>query len=210
MKGYDLQVHPSTYVRIAQLQPSGLVPSLRHLRYYLTDISISHILLFLSPLLDSLELNDIRDLGNIVVGPFLATLSSTPQMLRRIVLSSGWMSVDTLKRSIVNFKHLRSLELLDAVSMRDFSLWEVLGTLPSLENFTLESHPPYAFHFQHAPENSISQSGGLRYFDCLESLDVTGSSFLIRHLLGFIDSPFLKSIDTSFLNMSLRIFLLPP
>ena len=108
MKGHDLQVHPSTYFRIAQLQPPGLFPSLRHLRYYLTDISISHIFLFLSPLLDSLELNDIRDLGNTVVGPFLATLSSTPQMLRRIqiVLSSGWMSVDTLKTSIVNFKYL--------------------------------------------------------------------------------------------------------
>ena len=209
MKGYDLQVHPSTYFRIAQLQPSGLFPSLRHLRYYLTDISISHIFLFLSPLLDSLELNDIRDLGNTVVGPFLATLSSTPQMLRRIVLSSGWMSVDTLKTSIVNFKHLRSLELLDAVSMRDFSLWEVLGTLPSLENLTLKSHPPYAFHFQHAPENSISQSGGLRYFDCLESLDVTGSSFLIRHLLGFIDSPFLKSIDASFFEHEPEYLLTP-
>ena len=93
--------------------------------------------------------------------------------------------------------------------MRDFSLWEVLGTLPSLENFTLESHPPYAFHFQHAPENSISQSGGLRYFDCLESLDVTGSSFLIRHLLGFIDSPFLKSIDTSFFEHEPEDLLTP-
>ena len=69
MKGYDLQVHSSTYARIAQLQPSGLFPSLPHLSYYLTEISISHIFLFLSPLLDSLELNNIRDLENIFVGP---------------------------------------------------------------------------------------------------------------------------------------------
>ena len=196
--GYDSRVHPSALVRIAQLQPSGLFPSLRHLSYTLTLISISHIFLFLSPLLDSLELDNIRDLGNTFVGPFLATLSCSPQMLRRIVLSSGRMSVDTLKRSTVNFKHLRSLELLDAVLLRDFSLWEVLGTLPSLENLTLvDNDPASASHPRHDPENSNSQCGGLKYFDALESLEVTGSIFLIQHLLGLINSPCFKSIEVT-------------
>ena len=90
----DPQVHPSTYFRIAQLQSSALLPSLRHLHYDLSDRSISHIFLFLSPLLDSLELSSIDGFGNTIAGPFLATLASKFQMLSRIVLSSGHISVD--------------------------------------------------------------------------------------------------------------------
>ena len=48
----------------------------------------------MSPLLDSLELYNISGFENTVVGPFLATLSNSPQMLRRIVLNDGQMSVD--------------------------------------------------------------------------------------------------------------------
>ena len=187
---HDLGVHPSTYVRIAQLQSSALFPSLRHLHYDLGDRSISSLslFLFLSPLLDSLELFNIRGLENTIVGPFLATLSS--QMLSRIVLHSGWLSADILKKIIVHFKQLRSLVLSDVVVVRDFGSWEVLGTLPSLTNlavtnFDAESHPA------HAPENSNSQSGGPKYFKTLESLSVTGLFFLIEHLLGIIDSPYI-------------------
>ena len=167
----------------------------------MSEISFSHIFLFLSPLLDSVELYNIRDSYNTVVGPVLATLSGSPHMLRRIVLYIGSISMVIVKKSIVNFKNLRSLELLDAVSMSDFSLCEVLGTLPSLENLALEtydhrsaSHPP------RAPEDSNSQSGGLRYFDALESLHVTGALVFIQRLLGFIDSPYLKSIEVSFIG----------
>ena len=184
----DPKVHPSTYFRIAQLQTTALFPSLRHLHYNLDHRSISHIFLFLSPLLDSLTLFNIRGFENTIVGPFLATLSS--QMLSRIVLRSGWISVDNFKKIIVRFKQLRSLELSDAVIMSDSALWEVLGTLPSLANLTLAIDPP-----AHAPKNSNSQSGGPRYFEALECLCLTGSFFLIQHLLSFIDSPCLKSIN---------------
>ena len=188
------QVHPSTYVRIAQLQSSALFPSLRHLYYDLDDRSISHIFLFQSPLLDSFELINIRGFENAIVGPFLATIS--PQMLTRIVLRSGRMTVDILKRYIVHFKQLRSLELSDAVSTNNFVLWEIVGTLPFLANFTLKAIDPES-HPAHAPEKSNSQGGGPKYFDALESLCVTGSFFLIQHLLGFIDSPYLKSIEVN-------------
>ena len=114
-------------------------------------------------------------------------------MLRRIVLSSGQMSVDTFKTSILNFKQLRSLELFNAVLMSDFGLLEVLGTLPSLANLTLEIDPTCCP--AHDPENSNDQSADPKYFDALESLHVTGSFFLIQHLLGFIDSPLLNSIE---------------
>ena len=59
-------VHPSTssYLRIAQLQPSVLFPSLRYLHWHhnMGDTTISHTFLscLLSPLLDSLELFNIR------------------------------------------------------------------------------------------------------------------------------------------------------
>ena len=179
---HNRQVHPSTYIRIAQLQSSALFPSLRHLYYYLDEGSISHIFLFLSPLLESLELYGICSEENTIIGPFLATLSS--QMLNRIVLScnTARMSADILKRSIVHFKHLRSLELSDAVFMDDFSLLEVLGTLPSLENLTLEANDPES-HPAHAPKNLNSKSGSRKYFDALESVSIVGSIFLIQHLL---------------------------
>ena len=96
-------------------------------------------------------------------------------------------------QSFLDLKHLRTLELSDAVLITDFSFWEVLGTLPSLENLTLEAYDP-ASHPAHAPENSNSRSGNLRYFDALEKLNISGSVFLIQHFLGFIDSPCLKSI----------------
>jgi hypothetical protein len=188
------EVHPSTYIRIAQLQSSALFPSLRRIHCCLSESINSYIFLFLSPLLDSLEFYDTDGFDNTVVGLFLATLSSSPQMLRRIALRSGEMSVDILKKSFVHFKELRSLELSDAVFTTDFSLLEVLGTLPSLENFTLEDGNPEP-HPTHTPKNSNSQSRGLRYFDTLESLCVTGSFFLTQHILGFIDSPCLKSIE---------------
>ena len=116
-------------------------------------------------------------------------------MLRRIVLRSGQMSVDTIKTSILLFKQLRSLELSDAVFMSNFGLWKVLGTLPSLANLTLKIEPNC--HPTHDPEDSNSQrtSGDFRYFDTLEILFITGSFFLIQHLLGFIDSPWLKSLS---------------
>ena len=189
----DPRVHPSTYVRLAELRYSALFPSLRRLYCNLEDTSISHIFLFQSPLLDSLSLSNIRGFENTVVEPFLASLSNSHQIIRRIVLKSGQMSGEILKKSFVHFKQLRSLQLSDAVFLSDFSLLEVLGTLPSLENLTLEANDPES-HPAHAPENSNSQSGGLRYFAALESLHVTGSFFLIQHLLGFIDSPCLKSI----------------
>ena len=181
-----------TYVRIAQLQTSALFPSLRHLEYCPNERS-SNIFLFLSPLLDSLEIYYFQGLENTVVGPFLVTLSSSPQMLRRIVLRDGRMSVDIFKKSFVHFKQLRSLELSAAVFMTDMSLFEVLGTLPSLESFTLEIYNPES-HPAHAPGIPNSQSGALRYFEALENLHVRGSFFLIQHLLYFIDSLCLKSI----------------
>ena len=95
------EVHPSTCVRIAQLQPSALFPSLRHIHYkvkYDSSISPSHIFLFQSPLLESLELRNISGNENAIIGPFLATLSSGSQMLNRIVLDNGQLSGDILKK----------------------------------------------------------------------------------------------------------------
>ena len=95
--------------------------------------------------------------------------------------------MDIFNNSISHFKQLRSLELLDAIFMSNFALLEVLGTLPRLANLTLKVIDP--------PEDSSSQNEGQRYFVALESLSVTGSFFLIQHILGFIDSPWLKSIE---------------
>ena len=195
----DPRVHPSTYFRIGHLWSSSLFPSLRGLHYRLNEMSISHIFLHLSPLLDSLTLDNIGGFENTVVGPFLATLSSSPQMVRRIVLNTTeQMSVEVLKKSFIQFKQLRSLELSGAVFMTNFSLFEVLGTLPSLENLTFVANNPASRPTPRptpVPENQNSQSGGPKYFEALESLRVTGSFFLIRRLLGFISSPCLKSIE---------------
>ena len=109
-------VHPSTYIRIAQFQSHGLFPSLRHLEFYFTEGFGSHIFLFLSPLLDSLELYNINGFENTLVGPFLATLSSSPQMLRQFVLDSGRMVADIFKDYFV---HFRSVEISNPALMAD-------------------------------------------------------------------------------------------
>ena len=77
--------------------------------------------------------------------------------------------------------------------MSDFDLWKVLGTIPSLANLNLDIDP--SCHPAHDPENSNGQSGDPKYFVALETLYITGSFFLIQHLLGFIDSPYLKSLS---------------
>ena len=190
----DIQVHPSTYFRIAQLQSSALFPNLRRLEFYFAPSSSSHIFLFLSPLLDSLHLYDISGFEDTVVGPVLATFISSPLMLRRIFLRSGRMSADNLKNKIVHFKQLRSVEISNAALMTDFSLWEVLGTLPFLENFSMVVDDP-EYLPAHVPKDSNDQSSGLRHFEALESLHVRSPFYLIQHLLGFIDSPCLKLIE---------------
>ena len=139
---------------------------LRHLEFHFTEGFGSNIFLFLSPLLDSLELYNISGFEDTVLRPFLASLLSSRQMLRRFVLRSGRMPADILKKCFVQFKQLRSVELSNAALMTDFSLWKALGTLPSLKNFTVEVDDPES-HPAHAPENSNGQSGGLRYFDAL-------------------------------------------
>ena len=97
----------------------------------------------------------------------------------------------------MRFKQLRSIELLDVVATpTGFIFWEALGTLPSLANLTLKAIDP-EFDPAYAPDNSNSQTGGPKYFVALESLCVTGSFFFIQHLLGFIDSPHLKSIEVN-------------
>ena len=192
------QIHPSTYFRIAQLlQSSPLFPSLRRLHYNLKLGDISHIFLFQSPLLDSLELTNIEGFEKTIVGPFLATSTLSSQMLSNIVLrsASGRISGDIFKKTIVHFKQLRSLDLSVTVFMSDFVLWESIGILPSLVNLTLkatdpESHPGPT----NATEDSNSQRESPKYFVTLESLRVTGSFFFIQHLLGFIDSLCLTTI----------------
>ena len=103
--------------------------------------------------------------------------------------------MDILKTSIVHFKQLQSLTLIHAVLMSDFVLSEVLGTLPSsLANLTftirLVCHP--AAHYS---ENSNCESRVPKKIYALENIFVTGSFFLIQHLLSSIDSPSLKSIE---------------
>jgi hypothetical protein len=190
------QVHSSTYFRIAQRQSSALLPSLRHLQYNLsnTSISDSHIFFFQSPLLNSIEFINIKGFEKTIVGPFLATLPS--QLLSRIVLRSGELSVDIFKKFIANFKQLRTLELLDGVFINDFALCEVLGTLPRLAKLVLTAVDPASHPAQGLEDsNGMSKDSDAKYFDALNVLQVTGSFFLIQHLLGFIDSPCLKSIE---------------
>ena len=102
--------------------------------------------------------------------------------------------MDIFKKSIVHFKQLRSLELSNIIFVGNYVSWEVLGTLPSLENLTLKAVDSSS-HAVHASENFNSQTGGHKYFEALESLSILGSLFFIQHLLGFIDSPCLKPIN---------------
>ena len=138
-----------------------LFSSLRHLIFFMCNALVDYgIFLFLSPLLELLELTNLNVMYNehTIVGPFLANLSS--QILRRIVLRNE----EIFKKNYCPLKQLRSLELSNAVFFSDFTAvaeWEVLGTLPSLTNLTLKAiDPALASHWHHAhvTENSNGQT----------------------------------------------------
>ncbi|KAF8801987.1 hypothetical protein BYT27DRAFT_7244930 [Phlegmacium glaucopus] len=191
------EVVPSTYIRIAQLQSSALLPSLRHLCYSLKarSTSTSHIFLFLSPSLESLELTNTTDSENTLVQSFLDTVSSP--VLKRIVLHTRRLSSSTLK-TIAKFKQLRTLELVPLDTVYDSASWEVIGTLPSLANLTLKvisSQAERQSHLGDVWKGSNSEGGGPKHFNALETLLVTTFFPLIRHLLESIESPCLKSIE---------------
>jgi len=199
------QVVPSTYFRIAQLQSSVFLPSLRHLRCSLEAGSTSYIFLFLSPSLESLEFTNIAGSENKFVRPFLDALPSP--MLNRIVLRTGRLSVDALT-FIAQFKQLRSLELSDAAFMNKFVLCDVIGALPSLANLTLKAISSQAeAHCAYVPERLDSENGSPECFNTLETLRVTGSLRLILDLLNFIQSPGLKSIEVHLaIDWKLRVY----
>ena len=76
-------------LRIAQLlQSTSLFPSFHH--FSQNDGDITHISLFQSPFLESLELSNISGFKNTIVGPFLASFPS--HMVRKIALDNGQIS----------------------------------------------------------------------------------------------------------------------
>ena len=73
--------------------------SLRYLYFSLCDKSIFHIFHFLSPLLDSLELYITRGFENTIWANFGYPFLPESQMLGRVVLYNGQMSVSTSSSS---------------------------------------------------------------------------------------------------------------
>ncbi|TFK32155.1 hypothetical protein BDQ12DRAFT_728910 [Crucibulum laeve] len=178
----------STYLRLAQLAPSPLFPSLKHLHVPSVKASLAHIFLFMSPSLRSVELGDIGPGGDAleIATSFLATLPWEAPKLQRLVLhGSSHISIDDLHH-IVHFKQLKSLELRNIVSIQDFTLFERLGhKLSKLEHLLVETYP---LNY----ENVLPRVESM--FENLCSLQVTALPSMIHDLLLTITSRRLQTL----------------
>ena len=113
-------------------------------------------------------------------------------MLRRIDLDTGRMSVDILKKNQLftpsSSDHLKFSWMILFYGM-PLVLYRPLKTLLwSLSTWVL-------ILIDLIPRTPPENSNGPKYFNTLESLCVTGSYFLIHHLLGYIDFRCSKLID---------------
>ncbi|KAJ3514811.1 hypothetical protein NLJ89_g2149 [Agrocybe chaxingu] len=134
----DIAMH--VYFRLAQLRSTPLLPSLRHLHCPSTsqnDFLISGICLFLSPSLQTLEFENISNVEDKLCGTVLHTLHSDGAPMERIILRGRGLSRDTVCK-VIQFEHLKELELAGMGESLDMEILEHIGSLPSLIDLALD------------------------------------------------------------------------
>jgi len=165
------------YFRIAQLRSTPLLPSLRHLHCPSTsqnDFLISGICLFLSPSLQTLQLENISNVEDKLCGTVLHTLASDGAQIERIVLRGRGLSMDTVWKA-VKFEHLNLLQLSGMGDAINLEIMEKIGSLPWLVNLGID--------FTESPMAPLVQDIGLKD---LNSLMITAPAPFIQAFLSHI------------------------
>ncbi|KAF8816030.1 hypothetical protein BYT27DRAFT_7077944 [Phlegmacium glaucopus] len=171
----DIAMH--VYFRLAQLRPTPLLRSLRHLHCPFmsqSDFLISGICLFLSPSLQSLQLENISNVEDKLCGTVLHALGSDGAQIEKIVLRGNGLSMDTVWKA-VRFEHLNLLELSGMGKAISLEIMEKIGSLPWLVNLVID--------FTESPMAPLTQDIGLKD---LKSLIITAPVPFIEALLSHI------------------------
>ena len=135
-------ISPATYVRLAQLRihnpDAPLFPSLKHLRIVDAKSSLFQLSFFLSNSLRSIELHNVDCTQKFVFSSFLITLADECPELSSIKLASP--IPESIWEIFLKFNHLRALELKDALTQLNFSLFSTIAqAFPQLEQFILDA-----------------------------------------------------------------------
>ena len=107
------------------------------LRIIQADIYFPYLHLLYTPSLRTLEAN-VPDHQHPNFFSFLTTLVHKAPLLEEIILGSNQFPLKSLQ-TILEFTHLRHLELRDAASTIDFTFLQDIGTLLNLESFILDA-----------------------------------------------------------------------
>ncbi|KAG6812432.1 hypothetical protein H0H92_002898 [Tricholoma furcatifolium] len=167
----DSKVDNHAKVRLAQLWRSPLLPTLR--RYTCYDVrSLGPFIhpLFMSPTLEFLKLGFITDAQDASVGTLLSMLVDEVPRLRSLLLT-GTLSTPSLMY-VVQFKHLRTLDLLGMGEMIDSHFLSLVSDMEELEELVIDVY--------NSPLSTFPVSNGFRR---LKKLHVTAFHSTIEQLL---------------------------
>jgi len=134
------KLNPSVFLYLAQLQSPHmpLFPNLRRLRIVNAYCSLDYLRLFLSPLLETLEIVGLSEECQATLLSFLsATVVEVPN-LSTLILGPGRLSRDVVNICL-GFDWLKHLELVNAVSEVDHRLLKDIGHLEHLETFVIDA-----------------------------------------------------------------------
>jgi hypothetical protein len=180
LKHADENLAQSTFIQLTQLRPQPF-PALEIFRCLSVTPSLSHLSLFISPTIKTVELGGC-DSDNIhVVDPFLFSLTSNPWFsspkLNHLALRGKATTASKIPFAL--FSHLQSLDIageVDLVSLKE------IGAIPQLENLVITiSH-------------SITRLEGVIGFPRLKSLHVTASFPLMQSMLALVATIYMERV----------------
>jgi len=134
------KLSPNVFLCLAQLQSplKPLFPNLRRLRVINADQSLDYLRLFLSPLLEALEIIGLSEACRPTLLSFLSAAVVEVPDLSNLILGPGRLSRDVVD-ACLGFGCLKHLELVDVISEVDFRLLKDIGLLKHLETFVIDA-----------------------------------------------------------------------
>ncbi|CAA7263385.1 unnamed protein product [Cyclocybe aegerita] len=207
-----------TILRLAQLQhpDKPLFPSLERLSVVQANSNLSHLPLFLSPSIRTLEIASLSSASAPSFRSFLtALITMSAQHVQELILGPGRLP-EPLLQTFFRFEHVRYLELKDVVDPFDFTLIERVGALSQLEKLVVDARnaqyagrvdppqpPAPILEFgseESASDNRDPGSSQLLHpkFPRLSSISVTGNLMLIGDLLHFLRTAKLHEANLTF------------
>lgn len=133
---------------------SALLPSLKRLRLVNANSELVYLWFCVTPSIETVEVVEIPTSRLTAISAFFRELRLTQaHQLAGVVLGPGKLSTDIFE-SVVQFTHLRRLEILDAAKTVDFSFLQATSVLHHLEVFIIDAYT--ATYTPYGPATTIS------------------------------------------------------